>query len=336
MKNGYIDINLLNKCLEVSRTHQFKLYDKILAYDHRCHMWKPWFYGRIRESNHSYTEHELLNFAGGPYVTNSYVIPYEGNEQLAYQRADFDRQDIITKNMHLKHITFTGVDEFTNIDRLEEIQSKYPHAEFGILFSKKWNENGNRYPDPKILDTLQGRKLNLSMHLCGELARKTAEGNTEILDSLLGENRRLFKRCQLNLDAEKHEDSIRKLEPSSICDEVIVQMKSDVYCESFIRNFNPPANMSFLLDASGGRGIDTNITLIRKEGVKIGYAGGIGPKNAAWKLETILNGNGDGDFWIDMETKVRTKDVFDLDKVEEVLESCQKIIEDYGKRTETL
>lgn len=35
----------------------------------------------------------------------------------------------------LKHITFTGVDEKTDLKVLKEIQMQYPIAEFGVLAS---------------------------------------------------------------------------------------------------------------------------------------------------------------------------------------------------------
>jgi hypothetical protein len=36
-----------------------------------------------------------------------------------------------------------------------------------------------------------------------------------------------------------------------------------------------------------------------------------------------------GDFWIDMESGVRTDDWFDIDKVRRVLEICEPIINKY-------
>lgn len=38
-----------------------------------------------------------------------------------------------------------------------------------------------------------------------------------------------------------------------------------------------------------------------------------------------------GDFWIDMETGVRTDDWLDLDKVEKVLKICDPIIKEHEK-----
>lgn len=53
--------------------------------------------------------------------------------------------------MKLTKVTFTGIDEKTNLERLSKLQKEYSFAEFGILVSYDWKENGNRFPDPRIL-----------------------------------------------------------------------------------------------------------------------------------------------------------------------------------------
>ena len=62
---------------------------------------------------------------------------------------------------------------------------------------------------------------------------------------------------------------------------------------------------------------------------KIGYAGGINPGNVADKLTFLMENEMVGDFWIDMESGVRTDDWFDIDKVRRVLEICEPIISKY-------
>jgi phosphoribosylanthranilate isomerase len=85
-----------------------------------------------------------------------------------------------------------------------------------------------------------------------------------------------------------------------------------------------------LLDASGGQGIDTPVEVAPAfSALKVGYAGGINPDNVAEKLTYLLEHVETGDFWIDMESGVRTNDWFDLDKVYTVLEICQSIIDKY-------
>lgn len=40
--------------------------------------------------------------------------------------------------MKLTKVTFTGVDEKTDLDHLQEIGKKYPYVEFGVLMSYNW------------------------------------------------------------------------------------------------------------------------------------------------------------------------------------------------------
>lgn len=53
------------------------------------------------------------------------------------------------RSWELTHITFTGVDEWTDIDQLVDIQRRYPKVEFGVLVSRKWQENNDRYMSPE-------------------------------------------------------------------------------------------------------------------------------------------------------------------------------------------
>jgi len=84
--------------------------------------------------------------------------------------------------------------------------------------------------------------------------------------------------------------------------------------------------MSYLIDYSGGRGIESPLEVVNVPGVHVGYAGGIGPGNVGQKLRGLLTYPSDGEFWIDMETRVRTDEKFDLDKVEQVLKICDHIL----------
>lgn len=232
--------------------------------------------------------------------------------------------------MKLTKVTFTGVDERTDVKRLEQLQKKFPYVEFGVLLSYDWHENGNRFLDPIILSILRGRGLNLSAHFCGQAAIDVAAGKKFKMESLLGNNSRIFRRCQLNLKADSYFSELRRLAPIPYIDEVIIQMHTPELCQQFL-NVQRPRFASYLLDASCGCGTDTPIQIITSPGVHIGYAGGICPDNVADKLRTLLEYPSDEKFWIDMETRVRTcEDWLDLDKVEEVLEICDYLIKEYS------
>lgn len=231
----------------------------------------------------------------------------------------------------LKHITFTGIDERTDFDMLCAIQKKHPLVEWGVLASYNWKENGFRYPRPGFLDWYRGKGLNLSLHCCGRVAHYGALGGWDrINEELLHGNLDLFQRAQLNVaNREFNPPYVScRLGPLS---EVIIQQRSvedmSLYKATVEKNSDKHHNFSVLLDASGGRGIDTPIYIpTGLEGVKIGFAGGINPDNVKEKLQYILKQPNVGDFWIDMESGVRTDDWFDIGKVLDVLRNCTEAL----------
>lgn len=231
--------------------------------------------------------------------------------------------------MKLTKVTFTGVDERTDVKRLVQLQKRFPFVEFGVLLSYDWQFNGNRFVDPLIISVLRDRELSLSAHFCGQAALDVAAGKKFKIEKLLGNNARIFKRCQLNLKAAGLFSELRRLPPIPFIEEVIIQMHTPELCKQFLAG-QRPRFASYLLDASCGAGIDTPIDIVTSPGVHIGYAGGIGPDNVEGKLRTLLEHPTDDKFWIDMETRVRTEDWFDLDKVEQVLEICAYLNKEYS------
>lgn len=231
--------------------------------------------------------------------------------------------------MRLRHITFTGIDGKTDLGALWEIQQQYPIAEFGVLVAKNWRENGNRYFNPSYLDALESRDLNLSAHLCGSIARAAVRGDFEPFRDWARSSPFIFNRCQLNITTSKENpDSFELCEDAFLFDEIILQQRSVEDCDLYLKS-NMNEYVTMLLDASGGKGIDTS--LVAFAGRKVGYAGGINPDNVADKLTYLFENVHDGEFWIDMESGVRTDDWFDLGKVRQVLEICQPIIREYKK-----
>lgn len=237
--------------------------------------------------------------------------------------------------MKLKHITFTGIDDGTDIQELRAIQEQYPIAEFGVLASYHWFENGNRYLEPRRLNDLQWRGLNLSLHVCGEAAHNAAMGRY-ISDTyhLVWGQLGLFQRIQLNVANRRDNPATVR---SSQCKEIIIQQRCATEVELFLNSMRADHNAVFsvLLDASGGQGIDTPIEVLSNVSdngtskFKVGYAGGINPDNVSDKLTFLMENEQVGDFWIDMESGVRTDDWFDLNKVRKVLEICEPIIHRY-------
>lgn len=223
-------------------------------------------------------------------------------------------------------ISMIGIDERTDLDELERLQSLDKRVEFGIITSRKWNENGNRYWNPARFDVLRGRNLNLSVHLCGSVAREAVANNWQPALELLGNNISLFKRVQLNIK-ECTPPDVKELVldiPRPI-EEVIIQQRAAYDCGLFYRwMLTHPGDhsVSVLLDGSGGTGKESRIIPL-EDVSKVGYAGGIGPDNVARKVIELSRNTGVQDFWVDMESGVRTNDWFDISKAEAVIRRSQ-------------
>lgn len=91
---------------------------------------------------------------------------------------------------------------------------------------------------------------------------------------------------------------------------------------------SPPQNMSFLFDASCGRGelitADNMPKPLVERGIRCGYAGGIGPSTIRDVLAAVTTAASGAPVWVDMESSLRlltteiksneTKEIFSIDK----------------------
>ena len=247
---------------------------------------------------------------------------YAGNYVKQYN-ALIAEPEILSCNCNgweLTHITFTGVDDETDFNRLVSIQQRYPKVEFGVLVSRKWKENGQRYLSPSKAKELRGLGLHLSAHLCGSMARDVLHmggfSNTGDFSEIID----IFSRVQLNVsNFDEHEKMDPCILPGPL-QEIIIQQASD-YLTFVLFRITSGDCISILLDESGGKGIDTSISMPSYlQNVHVGFAGGINPDNVVAKVQEITSLPYVNRFWIDMESGVRTNDRFDLDKVEQVCE----------------
>ena len=206
-----------------------------------------------------------------------------------------------------RFITFTGVDERTDISRLQRIDRKYPgKIEWAILRSKTKNGQVHRYPSELVADNFQHIPVAKAMHVCGAWSRQINNHPDGAWPVDL--NPHYFNRVQVN---HTHPDPIR-----------LVTL-SERYGRQFIgqcRDYFPRPSMGvrWLFDASGGRGIKPSVWIDPShQSISCGYAGGIDPDSARSVVAKIPAAT----YWIDMETGVRTDDWFDLDKCEAVLKA---------------
>jgi len=89
-------------------------------------------------------------------------------------------------------------------------------------------------------------------------------------------------------------------------------------------------NVSMLFDESKGTGVLPSTYTPPPSQYPVGYAGGIGPSNVVSVLESILKVSGEKDFWIDMESSLRSNvdgvDSFDVMKCQRVIRRvCEEV-----------
>jgi hypothetical protein len=197
-------------------------------------------------------------------------------------------------------VTFTGADDQTDVDAMRELAKVYP-VEWGILFNPARQGKDNRFPGEAARTRLVGSGLRLCAHLCGALSRAIMDGRPVEIPVDLA----MFSRVQINHAKPNLARVTRFQNGRPRC---IAQTRAGVFPED--------AAIDWLFDTSGGRGREPG-EWPPYPGRMVGYSGGIGPENVASVIEQIA---ADGPYWIDMESKVRTDDWFDLSLCRQVCE----------------
>lgn len=219
----------------------------------------------------------------------------------------------------LRKVTFSGIDQQTKVADLQKLYQKYPFVEFVFLYSSQANQKGaGRYPRKVILKGYKKAKLPMALHLCGKIALDLAhDGNWPAVYAELGEYMDLFDRIQLNIRKTRHfSRSLTFPEDKTI----IIQLHEGT--EELFQAYKDLPNVVGFQDGSGGCGIQETEWML-PETNPFGYAGGIGPDNVVAVVKE-LNEICEHDFWIDMESNIRTNDKFDVRKCESV---CRQLAE---------
>lgn len=216
-----------------------------------------------------------------------------------------------------RFITFTGVDAHTDVAEMCALSHLYP-IEWGVLFSPARQGTG-RYPPLSIIrEIVRDAPLDFAAHLCGGYSRDVLIKNATLLDPLITD---FFGRAQVNTS----EPGVRPVDIARWA--ALAQVKPILQCRG-IETFPEDLHVSWLFDASGGRGLQPAAwprPPERYRGLFVGYAGGLAPDNVAGHVERI--GQLAVDYWIDMETGVRDEnDRFDLARCRAVCEAV------YGSR----
>lgn len=195
-------------------------------------------------------------------------------------------------------ITFTGVDDETDICGMRELSAQYP-IEWGILFSRTRQGVDQRYPSMLSVTPIIESGLPLAAHLCGAYAQEAlAWGEPPNWRSLSINTLKRFDRIQVNY-VNPDPTTVHRFQ-TRIGKRCIGQIATPEF-PSF-------QEIDWLYDPSGGTGV-SSATLPPYPGRLAGYAGGIGPDNV---VDIIKRINADGPYWIDMESKIRTDNRLDL------------------------
>lgn len=245
----------------------------------------------------------------------------------------------------LRFITITGADDSIQAADLFKIATEFPSVtiEWAILVSKR-SIGRARFPSMQWLndlviatEALPDVKLNLSLHVCGYYVRQLLMGNDKFTRELGGEVVNLFRRIQINTHCEPHEwnlpalaDYIRANENKEFIFQVDGDGRNEAMAKILPFDYNLK-NVAYLLDRSHGAGVSPEFwPMPPLANFSTGYAGGLGPDNLQNEIDRIaasvaVRTDFKADWWIDMETKVRSNQdqQFDLDKVRQVLTIAQ-------------
>lgn len=229
--------------------------------------------------------------------------------------------------MGLSHVTFTGWDRHTDLVELQAFLEDIPQerVEIAVLFSNTRSINDDdRYPDPakavEILRTAKGAGQRTAVHICGSAAidmltsagRLSAGSETRavVLPRTSGSILQLADRVQLNVDdgawGEGQEKYAHAYDIALALGRPVIVQTRDIGSWPNVRHFAPRAErmVSFLFDRSAGAGVEMIGYPDPPPGRLVGYAGGIGPDNAA-ALVAKLAAHPGARFWIDMESRIR-------------------------------
>lgn len=224
--------------------------------------------------------------------------------------------------MIINKVTFTGIDDKTNIKKLQEIQKEFPYVEWGVLIASSPGQG--RQPSEDYIESLKDTKLNLALHICSGHSRSImTDGNLELKYDFFKRNQINFNFKHTKHDLVNYTNLVNKYKDKSF----ILQsnFSNEIFIDKIIST-GKNTNTHILYDSSGGRGTEIKNIKPPYKGIYTGYSGGIGPENINEICKAITFHKADDRVWIDMETAVRTDNIFDLDKVYKVLKIVDKHI----------
>lgn len=236
----------------------------------------------------------------------------------------------------LKKVTFTGADDLTSVQDMVELSKEFDFIEWGILVGSNLSDTHfkPRFPSVNWIRELRNYQvnnaspLNLSLHVCGLPVGMILQGDSYPIAVIRGITLDYFQRVQLNFHGQNQEARKNEFLLSLIdffaTTEIIFQL-DNVHNDLAYEANQLGLKVSGLFDLSHGTGVlPSEWPVITGSQFPFGYAGGLGPDNIAEQIELIHEASRGFDYWVDMETQVRTVsdavDYFDLTKVRKVCE----------------
>lgn len=229
--------------------------------------------------------------------------------------------------MKLTRVTITGADDGVSPAALMHISKVYPFVEWGLLIS--FSRQGTpRYPRTSWLQTFQGMAdgaIAAAGHLCGQSSREVFEGLPPWCPG-----RGAFQRLQVNgFSSRPPSDFAASLKNwiEHQHEQIILQCTSEGAMGDAEGYFGDLDNVAVLWDRSGGRGLAES-GWPPPLSLPTGFAGGISKHNALAAITALKRKESINDeFWIDLESGVRTDDRFDLEKVVQFLQLVEPFVE---------
>ena len=221
--------------------------------------------------------------------------------------------------MIINKVTFTGADNSTSVEELLSIQKEYPFVEWGILIAS--NPGRNRYPSNDYIMSLKDKNLNLALHLC------SIHSKGIMTDGIIDIKYDFFDRYQINFNFKHSSHDLAnygKLINKFPNKKFILQANAsnESYINTILEEINPK-NTNILFDSSGGRGTEIKLIKDPYKNIYTGYSGGLNPDNVNEICNLIIEHKSEDKVWIDIESGVRTDDIFDLNKVRSVLKTVK-------------
>lgn len=224
----------------------------------------------------------------------------------------------------LTNVAITGPDDAVDIADLNAMGAEFPYVEWALLCEPEAAGTARAPSFEWIDEFMREAKGHRAVHLCTTALidfSNAAEKFRRIVEG--------FDRIQLNF---KYRETGNRLnleglvaQVKSFPDKTFIFQYGGEYVK-FLPAFKTCKNMALLFDASAGSGTLPGSWPAPVEGYSCGYAGGLNPDNVAAQIQAIAKAAPGYTTWIDMESGVRTNDVFDLTKVRRVLEAAAPYI----------